>query len=137
MTDPARSADDVRAALGPPVEDFNPETRQFERVQHADPVRVVEDAFNIMPLALLVADGYSYTKGDMALIAVDALRAAGFAVVWAGEVVEDAAPTLTVWHHISGPPDAARQLPTHTMGPDPAWCDECDGPPVRSDGADS
>src|SRR4051812_29623974 len=77
-------ADDVRAALGPPVEDFNPETKQFERVQHADPVRVVEDAFNIMPLALLVADGYSYTKGDMALIAVDALRAAGFAVVWAG-----------------------------------------------------
>lgn len=53
----------------------------MEGEQIADPVRVVEDAFNIMPLALLVADGYSYTKGDMALIAVDALRQAGWAVV--------------------------------------------------------
>jgi hypothetical protein len=46
--------------------------------QHAESVRVVAEAFDRQSWSLLVADGWSYTKEDLAHVAVGALLEAGF-----------------------------------------------------------
>jgi hypothetical protein len=56
-----------------------PDSHSFAETRAAD--EVILAAFDIMPLSLQVADGYSYTKADMALIAVSALEEAGWLLV--------------------------------------------------------
>lgn len=56
-----------------------------QSAEYVAPDEVILAAFNIMPVALLVADGYSYTKADMAFIAVSALEEAGWLLVGPSE----------------------------------------------------
>jgi hypothetical protein len=47
----------------------------------APPAEVVAEAFKRLPLSLMVADGWSYTKEDLGHLAVGALLEAGYVVV--------------------------------------------------------